>query len=48
MTELLMLGGARVAAADGATARVIEPSTGESAWEVAAAGPEDARAAAGS
>jgi acyl-CoA reductase-like NAD-dependent aldehyde dehydrogenase len=45
MTELLMLGGERVAAAAGATAGVIEPSTGERAWEVAEAGPEDARRA---
>ena len=37
MTELLVLGGERVAAADGATADVIEPSTGASAWEVAQA-----------
>jgi acyl-CoA reductase-like NAD-dependent aldehyde dehydrogenase len=45
MTELLMLGGVRTAAADGATTTVIEPSTGEPAWEVAAAGGEDARRA---
>ena len=42
MTELLMLGGERVAAADGATAEVVEPSTGKPGWEVAQASPEDA------
>jgi betaine-aldehyde dehydrogenase len=41
-TELLVLGGERVAAAEGRTAGVIEPSTAEPAWEVAQAGPEDA------
>jgi acyl-CoA reductase-like NAD-dependent aldehyde dehydrogenase len=45
MTELLVLGGERVAAGDGATAEVVEPSTGTSAWEVAQASPEDARRA---
>jgi acyl-CoA reductase-like NAD-dependent aldehyde dehydrogenase len=45
MTELMMLGGVRTAAADGATTHVIEPATGEPAWEVAEAGPEDARRA---
>ncbi len=45
MTELLMLGGVRVAAVDGATTDVVEPSTGEPAWQVAEAGPEDARRA---
>ena len=35
MTELLLLGGERVAAAEGATTDVVEPSTGQSAWEVA-------------
>ena len=45
MTELLVLGGERVAAAEGATADVIEPSTGTPAWEVAQASPEDARRA---
>ena len=44
-TELLALGGERVAAADGATAEVIEPATAAPAWEVARAGPEDARRA---
>ena len=42
MTEQLMLGGIRTAAADGTTGSVIEPSTGAAAWEVAQAGPEDA------
>ena len=37
MTELLVLGGERVAAADGATNEVMEPSTGAPAWEVAQA-----------
>ena len=45
MTELLVLGGERVAAADGATSEVAEPSTGTSAWEVSQASPEDARRA---
>ena len=45
MTELLVLGGERVAAAEGATTGVAEPSTGESAWEVAQASPEDAKRA---
>jgi acyl-CoA reductase-like NAD-dependent aldehyde dehydrogenase len=45
MTELLMLGGERVGAAEGATTKVVEPATGEPAWEVAEAGPEDARRA---
>src|SRR5262245_634430 len=45
MTELLMLGGVHTPAADEATTAVIEPSTGEPAWEVAQAGPEDARRA---
>jgi acyl-CoA reductase-like NAD-dependent aldehyde dehydrogenase len=45
MTELLSLGGVRVAGLDGATTNVIEPATGEAAWEVAEAGPEDARRA---
>jgi len=45
MTELLVLGGERVGAAEGATTRVVEPGTGEPAWEVAEAGPEDARRA---
>ncbi len=45
MTELLVLGGERVAAADDATTEVVEPSTGKPAWEVARASPEDARRA---
>jgi acyl-CoA reductase-like NAD-dependent aldehyde dehydrogenase len=45
MTELLSLGGVRVASLEGATTHVIEPATGEAAWEVAEAGPEDARRA---
>jgi acyl-CoA reductase-like NAD-dependent aldehyde dehydrogenase len=45
MTDLLMLGGIRTAAADGATTHVVEPATGDPAWEVAEAGPEDARRA---
>ncbi len=45
MTELLMLGGERVGAAEGATTKVVEPATGEPAWEVAEAGPQDARRA---
>jgi acyl-CoA reductase-like NAD-dependent aldehyde dehydrogenase len=45
MTELLVLGGERVAAADGATNQVVEPSTGRPAWEVSQASPEDARRA---
>jgi len=46
-SELLALGGERVAAADGATAEVVEPSTAAPAWEVAQAGPEDAARAVG-
>jgi acyl-CoA reductase-like NAD-dependent aldehyde dehydrogenase len=46
-TELLALGGERVAAADGGTAEVVEPSTAAPAWEVAQAGPEDAARAVG-
>jgi len=42
-----MLGGERVGAAEGATTMVVEPATGEPAWEVAEAGPEDARRAVG-
>ena len=42
-----MLGGERVGAAEGATTKVVEPATGEPAWEVAEAGPEDARRAVG-
>jgi acyl-CoA reductase-like NAD-dependent aldehyde dehydrogenase len=44
-TELLSLAGERVPAADGATARVVEPSTADPAWDVAQAGIEDARRA---
>ena len=42
-----MLGGERVGAAEGATTKVVEPATGEPAWEVAEAGPEDARRSVG-
>ena len=42
MTELLVLGGGRVAAADGATDQVIEPSTATAMAEVAKAGADDA------
>ena len=42
MTELLVLGGERVAAADGATDQVIEPSTGAPMAEVAKGGGDDA------
>jgi acyl-CoA reductase-like NAD-dependent aldehyde dehydrogenase len=45
MTELLVLGGERVDALEGATTKVVEPATGEPAWEVAEASPEDARRA---
>jgi acyl-CoA reductase-like NAD-dependent aldehyde dehydrogenase len=44
-TELLVLGGERTAAADGATFEVIEPGTGEPMAEVAEAGIEDAKRA---
>ncbi|MFB3738661.1 MAG: aldehyde dehydrogenase [Candidatus Velamenicoccus archaeovorus] len=44
-TEMLVLGGERVAAADGATFEVIEPGTGSPMAEVAEAGEEDARRA---
>ena len=44
-TELLVLGGERTAAADGATSQVIEPGTGAPMAEVAEAGVEDARRA---
>ena len=47
MPELLVLGGERVAAAEGATFEVIEPGTGKPMAEVAKAGPEDARRAVG-
>jgi acyl-CoA reductase-like NAD-dependent aldehyde dehydrogenase len=43
--ELLVLGGERVAPADGATTGVVEPATAEPMAEVAVAGPEDARRA---
>jgi acyl-CoA reductase-like NAD-dependent aldehyde dehydrogenase len=43
--ELLVVGGERVAAADGATTGVVEPATAEPMAEVAVAGPEDARRA---
>ena len=46
-TELLVLGGERTAAAEGATSPVIEPGTGEPMAEVADAGEEDARRAVG-
>jgi acyl-CoA reductase-like NAD-dependent aldehyde dehydrogenase len=45
MTELMNLGGDRVAAADGATFEVIEPSTGVAMAEVAKGSPGDARRA---
>jgi acyl-CoA reductase-like NAD-dependent aldehyde dehydrogenase len=45
MTDLLVLGGERMAAADGATADVIEPATGAPGWEVAQGSAEDARRA---
>ncbi|MEA2557843.1 MAG: hypothetical protein QOG88_1381 [Actinomycetota bacterium] len=45
MTELLVLGGERTAAATGKTVPVIEPATGAPMVEVAEAGPEDARRA---
>jgi acyl-CoA reductase-like NAD-dependent aldehyde dehydrogenase len=44
-TELLVLGGERTAAADGATFEVIEPGTGEPMAVVAEAGVEDAKRA---
>ncbi len=44
-TELLVLGGDRTTASDGATFPVIEPATAESMADVAQAGPEDARRA---
>jgi acyl-CoA reductase-like NAD-dependent aldehyde dehydrogenase len=43
--ELLVVGGERAAAAEGATTEVVEPGTGAPMAEVAAAGPEDARLA---
>jgi acyl-CoA reductase-like NAD-dependent aldehyde dehydrogenase len=45
VAEFLVIDGERVAAASGATADVIEPATGTPAWEIAEAGPEDARRA---
>ena len=45
MAELLMVGGERMAAAEGKTFDVVEPSTAVSMAEVAEAGPEDARRA---
>ena len=45
MTDLLVLGGERVAAADGTTTEVIEPATAAPMGEVATGGPEDARRA---
>jgi betaine-aldehyde dehydrogenase len=47
MTDLLVLGGERTPAADGATADVIEPATGAPGWEVAKGSAEDARRAVG-
>jgi acyl-CoA reductase-like NAD-dependent aldehyde dehydrogenase len=44
-TEMLVLGGERVPAADGATSEVIEPATGRPMAVVAEAGEEDARRA---
>ena len=45
MTDLMVLGGERLAAADGATADVIEPATGAPGWTVAKGSEEDARRA---
>ncbi len=45
MTELLVMGGDRVEAADGATDQVIEPATAAPMAEVAKAGADDARRA---
>jgi acyl-CoA reductase-like NAD-dependent aldehyde dehydrogenase len=45
MTDLLVMGGDRVAAADGATDQVIEPATAAPMAEVAKGGPDDARRA---
>jgi len=42
VTELLVVGGERIAAVDGATSSVIEPATAAPSWEVATASPEDA------
>jgi acyl-CoA reductase-like NAD-dependent aldehyde dehydrogenase len=43
--ELLIIGGERMAAAEGRTFTVVEPGTGATMAEVAEAGPEDARRA---
>ena len=45
MAELLIVGGERMAAAEGKTFDVVEPGTAEPMAEVAEAGPEDARRA---
>ncbi|MGZ8598270.1 MAG: aldehyde dehydrogenase family protein [Actinomycetota bacterium] len=45
MSELIVLGGERVEARDGATDHVVEPATGEPMAEVAKAGPQDATGA---
>ncbi len=45
MAELLMVGGERIAASEGKTFDVVEPSTAVSMAEVAEAGPEDAHRA---
>ena len=45
MSELMVLGGERVAAADGRTFEVIEPATAASMADVAEGSPEDARRA---
>jgi acyl-CoA reductase-like NAD-dependent aldehyde dehydrogenase len=45
MTEMLLIGGERAAAADGATFDVNEPAEGAPMVHVAQAGPEDARRA---
>ena len=44
-TELLIVGGERVPAAEEGTFTVIEPGNGSPMAEVAEAGPEDARRA---
>ena len=44
-TELLIVGGERVSAAEEGTFTVIEPGNGSPMGEVAEAGPEDARRA---
>jgi acyl-CoA reductase-like NAD-dependent aldehyde dehydrogenase len=45
MAEMLVVGGERVAAADGKTFEVVEPATAVPMAEVAQAGPDDARRA---